>query len=261
MNERLHLADQDLLHLARQHAARAVLVVDALQLRVVLQEVLQVLIRNILRQVCAQRSLLLLRLAAAAVGMAVDLRVSAARRSHLVLDLVGRVGDVNAGVGAGGTHLRVEAHQRRNEFAAHDGWLVLVQPAGDVARHTEVRVLVHGAGDQTPHLLAQHLREGRREGGRRLDRGEGLLADAGGFAEAEDGARLGVMDGRSGNGVDGDALLDAKNISVQFAHVTHVAEDEGLCVMWGVGEDLLGIEAAGNDVLRVLTTHLDAIVQ
>ena len=100
VNERLHLADQDLLHLAREHAAGAVLLADALQLLVVLQKVLQVLVRNVLRQVRAQRALLLLRLAAAAVRVPVDLCLTATPQRHLVLDLVGRVRHVNARVGA-----------------------------------------------------------------------------------------------------------------------------------------------------------------
>ena len=106
---------------------------------------------------------------------------------------------------------------------------MLVQPPGDVARHAEVRVLVHGAGDQTTHLLlAQHLRERRGERRRRLDGRERLLPDAGGLAEAEDGARLGVSRAAGDHGVDGDALLDADHVTVQFAHVAHVAEDERL---------------------------------
>ena len=62
-------------------------------------------------------------------------------------------------------------------------------------------------------------------------------------------------------GVHGDALLDANHVAVQLAHVTHIAENEGLRVRSRKKEHSLGIEPAGDDVLRVLATHLHALIQ
>lgn len=52
-------------------------------------------------------------------------------------------------------------------------------------------------------------------------------------------------------GVYGDALLDSDDVVVHVADVVHVVEDERL----------LGVEAAGDDVFRVLATHSRALIQ
>ena len=52
-------------------------------------------------------------------------------------------------------------------------------------------------------------------------------------------------------GVHGDALLDADDVVIHIADVAHVVEDERL----------LRIEAACDDVFRVLTTHPRALFQ
>ena len=189
-NQFLHLADEDLLHFAGQHATRRVILADARQLRIVVQEVLQILIRHVLRQICAELPLLLDRLAAAAHRVAIDLLVSL-RQSYLVLDHVRRVGHVDARVGVRRAHLRVQPHQRGDELAVHQRRLELAQPRRHVARHAEVGVLVDRTGNHAAQLLlAQHAQKGRREGWSRLDGGERLLADVRGLGEAEDRARL-----------------------------------------------------------------------
>ena len=52
-------------------------------------------------------------------------------------------------------------------------------------------------------------------------------------------------------GVHGDAFLDADDVVIHIADVAHVVEDERL----------LRIEAACDDVFRVLTTHPRALFQ
>lgn len=61
--------------------------------------------------------------------------------AHLGLDLLGRVGEEDGGVGIAGTHLGLCALQGREEGRVQQGWFGIADPRGHVPRHSEVGVL------------------------------------------------------------------------------------------------------------------------
>lgn len=61
--------------------------------------------------------------------------------AHLVLDLLGGVGEVDGRVLAAGAHLGVEALERRDELAVQQSGLGVLETRRDIARHSEVGVL------------------------------------------------------------------------------------------------------------------------
>lgn len=226
----LHLSDQNLLHLPSQHPSRSIVLFNALQFGVVLQEVLQILHGNVLREICAQSALLFLRLASSAHRIAIDLCVTPSSKHDFVFDHVRRVGHVDARVRVRGTHLRVQTDKSRDESTVHQGGFVLLQPRCHVASHAEIRVLVDGAWNHAAHFFpSQHLREGGGKGGRCLHCWKCLLTDARVFGKTENGSSLGMSDNKYKNSIHGDALLDANNIPVHLAHIVHVVKDERLC--------------------------------
>ena len=97
----------------------------------------------------------------------------------LVLDLVGRVVHVNAGVRVRRAHLRLRALQCGEKFGVQQRGLRVLELHGDVARQPEVRVLVDRARDEARDVGdgAEDLGEGVGEGGRGLDGREVDLAD------------------------------------------------------------------------------------
>lgn len=66
---------------------------------------------------------------------------SARGRAHLGLDLLGRVGKEDGGVGVAGAHLGLGPLQGGEEGRVQQGWFRIADPGGDVPRHPEVRVL------------------------------------------------------------------------------------------------------------------------
>lgn len=79
----------------------------------------------------------------------------------LVLDLVGRVGHVNSGVGVGCRHFSLCALERRKELAVQQSWLGVLELVSNITGQSEVRVLVDGARNETGYivLLPKDLRE------------------------------------------------------------------------------------------------------
>lgn len=99
---------------------------------------------------------------------------------------------------------------------------------GPTLKRTHLAYLINRTWNHASHLLhTKHVGEGRREGGRGLNGGEGLLSNIGSLVETEDGARL-VRTALKPYGVHRHALLNAHHVVVHLAHVVHVVEDEGL---------------------------------
>lgn len=67
---------------------------------------------------------------------------------HLVLDLFGRVGQEDGGVGLAGAHLGLSSLQRREEGGVKQSRLRITDPRSHVPRHPEVRVLRRRVGNQ-----------------------------------------------------------------------------------------------------------------
>ena len=89
--------------------------------------------------------------------------------------------------------------------------LRVLQPARNIARLPEIRVLVDGAWNQTGHVAAaaKDLRERVAERRRRLHADKVQLADVGAVVEPE--RRLGR--------VGGDAFADAHHVVVEWAAI------------------------------------------
>ncbi len=60
---------------------------------------------------------------------------------HLVLDLFGRVGQEDGGVGVAGAHLGLSSLQRREEGGVKQSRFGKTDPRSHVPRHPEIRVL------------------------------------------------------------------------------------------------------------------------
>ena len=113
--------------------------------------------------------MLFLRLTAPAEPVTVD----------LILDLIRGVVHVYARVDVGCAHLCLRTLQSREEFCVQQSGLRVPQLLSDVARKTEVRILVYRTWDKAWNvgLCAEDLRERIGKGRRRLNRAEVYLAD------------------------------------------------------------------------------------
>ena len=185
LDKRDDALDEQLLHLRARQLAAAERGLGLCEARVVVPQVAQVLVRHVDVGVAAVLAVVL----HAAVAAAARERV----REHLAADRrrVVRQEDRRLRRDAA-AHLALRARQRRHELAHDRVRLDQVHLVRHAARQPEVRVLVDRARDQTAELRrAQNPRERRRKRRRRLNRGEGLLADVGVVGEAEDGTCLG----------------------------------------------------------------------
>lgn len=97
----------------------------------------------------------------------------------LVLDLRGGVAHEDTRVRVRRAHLRLRALERGEELRVEQCGLLVLELRGDVARESEVRILVDRTGDQAGDvsLRAEDLREGVGERGCGLDGCEVNLAD------------------------------------------------------------------------------------
>ena len=117
--------------------------------------------------------------------------------------------------------------------------VLVLQTSRDISGHSEVGILIDGAGNEAGDsdglrlILAENVGEGRRPTAGTLDTAKVNATDVGAVVESEDGAGL----------VEGDVLGQAHNVLVEGAtHKLEIAEDEGL----------VGIEADSNDILGVV---------
>ena len=121
------------------------------ELRIILQEECQILIRNIHLRVAPELPMLFLRLASARESVLVD----------LILDLVRRVAHEDARIWVRRAHLRLRPLECREEPRVQEGGLRVFELLRDVAREAEVRVLVYGTRDEARDVrrLAEDVRE------------------------------------------------------------------------------------------------------
>jgi hypothetical protein len=121
-------------YLPRQHLALAVRLADARQLRVVVHEEVEILVRNVDVGVSAQLALQLRRLLATRKGVLLD----------LVLNLLGRVLEEDGRRVDAGRHLAAGPVERVDEAAVDERRLGELDAGGDVASDAEVGVLGGG---------------------------------------------------------------------------------------------------------------------
>ena len=141
--------------------------------------------------------------------------------------------------------------------------VLVLQTSGDISGHSEVGVLIDGAGNEAGNsnglglILAEDVGEGRRPTASTLDTAEVNATNVGAVVEAKDGAGL----------VEGDVLGQAHNVLVEGAtHKLEIAEDESLVGIEADSDDVLGVVAAvtlnlldrplvGEEVLFVVGHH------
>ncbi len=233
-----------LLDLARGHSSRSVLGRDAPEFLVVLEEVEEVLIRNIDFEMSAVLLVLLQRLAAAGEGVLLDLLGRDFRRVSQEDRLHGRVGDRRR-------HLVVDAAEPNKELGVNRGGLDEAAAGSgldEVAGQAEVGVLVDRHRHQAAHALgvgrpAEDVGERRRVGRDRLEDGPADLADV---------VLLGAQP---------EDALDL--VARRGAHHADRVLEEGAADLLGVREDvcLVEAEAARDDVLRVLAAEVLVILE
>mmetsp|Transcript_19259 Transcript_19259/g.33229 ORF Transcript_19259/g.33229 Transcript_19259/m.33229 type:complete len:233 (-) Transcript_19259:454-1152(-) len=216
--------DQLLLDVACEHAPRAILLADARQLFVVLQEEVQVLPRHIHLQVCAQCSVLFNGGPAPTERVLVD----------LALDLCGGVVHEDGGGDVTGAHLSTLTLKSWEEPGLYERRFTLAQAWGHIPCHAKVRILVNSTGNKTADVLAlpKHVRECVGKRGRGLHCGERNLPNVVLHAQAEDASHL----------VHAHTSLNLDNVAVEgAAHKLKVREDKGLRYIKPASDDVLGV--------------------
>jgi len=193
---------------------------------VVIVEEPKILIRDIHIGIPAQPPMFLLSLLAPAEPMSVN----------LVLDLTRSIGHVDRAVRVRGAHLGPRALQRREELGVQERRFGVSEFSGDVARESEIWVLVNCAGDKRRDVVicAEYVWVGVGEGCSSLDGGEVDFTDVVGVVESKCRFRLTHCDPAS---YSDDVLVKGA------AYIVKIAEYKGL--FW--------VEADGNNVSRVLS--------
>ncbi|GIX61888.1 nuclear movement family protein [Babesia caballi] len=227
--------DERVLDGGRHDLAGPVLGRDVVELLVVVEEEPQVVVGHVDVEVGAEPAVLLgpyVEVRPTAEGVLVDLAPDHGRR----------VSDVDGGPLHAGAHFARHAEQRGDELGVDGDGLEVPEPRREVAGHPEEGVLVNALRHEAEHVAAAAEELGVRlaEGGGALDGGVGDAADVGRRVEAEDALHL----------VEGGLLLHAERDAVEVADEVGVAENEGE----------VGVEAAGDDVARVLPGHVADLV-
>lgn len=161
----------------------------------------------------------------------------------LCLDLLGGVVQEDGRLRQRRAHLCVVALQRWEELGVDKCRLDGSEFGRNVARQSEVRVLVDSAGNEAGNGVVggQHDREGRRQGRRGLDGGETMLADVVRVGKAKN--RLSLVVGRG--------ALHAQHIRVELGNVAGRREYERI----------VRVKADGDDVARIFARQVLVVLQ